>query len=137
MTGSEIKTIIRDKFAADLPALLATAGLNDFEDYLPSQPGDYERRQLGMYTENRLDVTTDESFSLIIQAQLANTGDFKQEYDDVLFPYIKKNITAELCGFTVRDSLEADLYPVDSNSTSFYFYILTFSNQLDDCYEDA
>ena len=137
MTTAEIKTAIKNKFAADLPALLTTAGLADFEDYLTSQPSDYERRQLGMYTESRSNTTDNKSYSLIIQAQLASTGDFNQEYDDVIFPYIEKEITAELAGFITRESVEADLYPVDDNSTSFNFYILTFSSVLDDCDEEA
>ena len=136
LTTKQIKTIIRDKFAADLPALLTTAVLSDFEDYLISQPSNREKRQLGMYTEGRTNSTDFREFRLIIQAQLPRIADWEQNYDDVIFPYIEQEITAELLGFITRESVESDLYPVDQTGTSFNFYVLTFSSPLDDCEED-
>ena len=133
MTATLAKTTIMNTLASVLPTLLSTAGLDNFEDYLDEQPDETEKRILGIYTISETDTTDNHTLVLLLQAQLYGQADWKQEYHSVIFQAIRDNITAELIGFTVREKIDADLYPVDRNSTSYGFYEIEFSEELDDC----
>ena len=133
MTATLTKTTIMNTLASVLPALLSTAGLDDFESYLDEQPDDTEKRILGIYVASETDTTDSHTLVLLIQAQLYRQADYKQEYHSVIMQAIRSNITAELIGFNVREKIDADLWPVDGSSTSYGFYEIEFSEELDDC----
>lgn len=130
---SVVKTKIKEKLAEVLPALLTAAGLDDFDDYLDDQPSKPDAVQLGVYVDTEIDIVDSHSLTIIIQAQLYRKG-FKQDaYHAVLMPALRKYITAYLVDYTTRESITADLWPVDKNASSFSFYVIEFSEDLDDC----
>lgn len=133
MTASAAKTAIKNKLAAILPDLLSAASLDDFDDYLDEQPSNTEKAQIGLYVDEETDTTVLHTLSIIIQIQLYKRPDWKQKYHGILMGAIREHITADLIDFITRESIEADLYPVIENTSSFNFYIITFSEPLDDC----
>ncbi len=133
MTSSAVKTTIINKLQEVLPDLFNTAGLDDFEKYMDSQPDDTEKRIIGIYIAEEGDTEDFHILTLLIQAQLYKKSDYKQEYHNIIMPAIRENITASLVGYIDRDSLIGDLYPVERSGTSFAFYEIQFSNPLDDC----
>ena len=132
MTAGQTKTAIKNKLASLLPALLTAAGLDNFDDYLDEQPDETEKTQIGIYIADETDTTETHTLQIIIQAQLYKKGDWKQAYHDVLMPAIRQHITAALVEYVTRENIIADLWPVDKNSSSFGFYIIDFSEPLDD-----
>lgn len=133
MTATLAKTTIMNTLASVLPTLLSTAGLDNFESYLDEQPDDTEKRILGIYTVNEMDTVDSHTLVLLLQAQLYRQADYKQEYHSVIMQAIRDNITAGLIGFTTREKIDADPWPVDGSSTSYGFYEIEFSEELDDC----
>jgi hypothetical protein len=133
MTATAAKTAIKNKLASVLPALLAAESLDDFDEYLDSQPSDVEKMQIGIYVDEEMDTEDDHILSLLIQAQLYRKADWTQQYHSVLMATIREHITADLVGFMSRDQITADLWPVDQRSTSYSYYEIRFSEPLDDC----
>lgn len=133
MTATAAKTAIKNKLADVLPALLAAGSLDDFTDYLDSQPSDPEKLQIGIYIDEEMDTENDHILSVLIQVQLYRKADWTQKYHSVLMAAIRENVTADLVDFITRDQITADLWPVDQGSTSFNYYEVRFMEPLDDC----
>jgi hypothetical protein len=133
MTASVVKTTIMAKLASVLPALLSTASLDNFTDYLDEQPNKTDALQLGIYIIDETDTVDSHVLTVLIQGQLYSQGDWKQKYNDVIMPAIREHITASLVGYNVRERIMADLWPVDVNGSSFAYYEIEFSEVLDDC----
>ena len=133
MTATAAKTAIKNKLASELPALLAAESLDDFDEYLDSQPSDPEKMQLGIYTDEETDTVDDHILSVLIQAQLYGKADWAQAYHSVLMAAVREHVTADLVGVITRDQGTGDLWPVDQRSTSFNYYEVRFSEPLDDC----
>ena len=139
-TAIEITAAIRDLCSAGLPALLAAAlpdALPDFAQYLNTPPKKDDDSELCVYVDSEIDSTLVRKFTAIIQCQIYKTGkDLSQDYHSVIFPFLKKNLIPDLAGFEIRDFLEADIWPMDERSTTFIYYAVGFTEDLDDCYDD-
>lgn len=133
MTATAAKTAIKNKLASELPALLTAEGLDDFDEYLDSQPSDAEKMQIGIYISEEMDTEDDHILSVLIQVQLYRKADWTQAYHSVLMAAIREHVTAHLVGFISRDQVTGDLWPVDQTSTSFNYYEVRFTEPLDDC----
>lgn len=121
------------KLSQVLPPLLSAAGLDDFEDYSIYPPDDADKKILAVYVDAERDFTVEYEIRFVIQAQLARERR-TTEYHSVIFDAIRKNITSTLMGLEKRDNVEADIWPLDrGNGTSFCFYELSFTQDMDDC----
>jgi hypothetical protein len=78
--------------------------------------------------------TTDNRIrTFVIDGQIPGVLDFDQSYHSVIMPLIEQYVTAGLVGMTNRDSIEANLFPVEpGDGSTGLLYIVTFSEELDD-----
>lgn len=132
MTPVERTKAIADKAAEKLPALLATAGLSDFDEYQNKSPLRPDDLEFCVYIDSDDDSTDSQAFGVVIQCQIYGKDD-GQEYHSVIMPFLREFITAELIEYEVRDSIRAEVWPMDNASTSFIFYGIAVSSQSDDC----
>ena len=107
MTLKEQLVFISDTFESGLPAKLATAGLDNFDEYVPHKELRSTDLELCVYLDVNNDSTDKESTSFIVKAQLYHK-DEGVDYADVIKPFIKEFITPKSLGYTNRDSLILD-----------------------------
>lgn len=124
---------IKTTLETGLPALLTTAGLTQFNSYLSIPNNDSSKRQITVNPDRNNNNTSELTRAFIITVQLPREPD-NASYFDVIEPFIRENITPELLGLTNRVSIDSDFYPIDLNrSTSYIFFNIVFSSELDDC----
>jgi hypothetical protein len=137
MTLKQRLILIKDTLEAGLPALLSTASLDDFASYRIKSPANRESLQLCVYPDVTTDITSSNSESYIIQAQLySKNSDEMVDYYDVIIPFIRGNITANLLSYERREKIDTEFFPLSGDSsTSFIFFSIVFETSLDDCEE--
>jgi len=129
----DILTQLQLDTSTDLPALLATAGLDDFEIYHIGQSKDAQ--QLGFFIyQNDIKIGYDtNSISIIFQLQLYQVDDLTaSKYSDVIIDYFKKYDPNNL-KMDYRNSLEYDYYPMETNSANFAFIVAEWQEEIDSC----
>ena len=133
MTAIEKTAAIRDLLSANLPALLGTASLDNFDEYLNKSPLRADDLEIAVYIDlDDNDVNT-KMFQVIIQAQI-HGKDEVQEYHSVIMPFLEEFLIGSVVDMTQRMHIKSDVYPLDVNSsTSFIFYEVRFETELDDC----
>jgi hypothetical protein len=128
--------LLVDMFSADLPALLSTASLDNFDEYNNGNVKRSDKKELCVLAATDGDVNEKASTLFIIKCQLYKVINEYIDYYDVIRDYINDNITPELLGYTIRTKLVGDFFPIDDNvNSSFVFFQLEFSHELDDCEE--
>lgn len=133
MKTVEITQLVSDTLESGLPSLLSADGLQDFDVYDNKSPYRATDLELCTYIDFEDNNTDEKQLGLIIQAQIVGI-DKVQEYHSVILPFIESDITAGLVGYTVRQSIKSDVWPMDAaSSTSFIYYSISFSASLDDC----
>lgn len=133
MTPIEQTAAIRDLLSANLPVLLGTAGLDDFDEYLNKSPLRAEDLEIAVYIDlDDNDVNT-KMFQVIIQVQLNKKAEI-QEYHSVIMPFLEEFLIGSVVDMTQRMHIKSDLWPMDVNGgSSFGFYEVRFETELDDC----
>lgn len=133
MTPVQRTEAIRATLAAGLPALLTTAGLDNFDQYRNKSPEKSDDKELCVYIDFDDNGTDVRSFGAIVQAQLYG-DDQVQEYHSIIMPFVEENITADLVGYQERMNISSDVWPMEPNgSTAFIYYMISFQTELDDC----
>jgi hypothetical protein len=135
MTLQEQLDYIKDTLenpVTGLPPLLLAAGLPQFVTYSSHDTEELNTIEIGVYTDVVKDTTDNAMIAYIIKIQMY-AEDLGVQYYDVINPFIRKNIKAGDLGYTNRDSLIADFWPLDQRSTSYVYFSLVFSSELDDC----
>jgi hypothetical protein len=135
MTSVEIKTAIKDYLEAIVPGLLTAAGLDDFDAYLDQRPDDERERQLCVYLAEGKDTTLMATEAFIVQAQLPREMNPDPYHNELWESAIKKFDPATV-GMTSRDLTWLVWNPgedTDGGSTSFIYYEIVLSKELDDC----
>jgi len=134
MNGSDAVDQTITTLSTVLPPLISAAGLNALDQYTANPPRNTEASLLACYISNEKDNSEMQSFSLIVQVQLygVGNGDLKA-YHKVIYEAIRQNLPANLYGMTARESIEADIFPVDQRGSSFIYYDLMYSRDYDDC----
>lgn len=133
MTPIEKTAAIRDLLSANLPALLATASLSDFDEYLNKSPLRVDDLEIAVYIDLDDDDVNTDMFQVIIQVQIYKK-DQVQEYHSVIKPFLQEFLIGSVVDMTQRMHIKSDVYPLDVNSsTSFIFYEVRFETKLDDC----
>lgn len=133
MTAIEKTAAIRDLLSAGLPALLATALLDNFAEYLNKSPKRADDLEICVYIDLDDNDTDTSSFGVIIQAQIYGKDEV-QEYHSVIMPFLEENLTADVVDMAVRLSIKGDPWPMDiKTSTAFIYYSVLFQSELDDC----
>ena len=133
MTSIQIRQIITDVLASNLPGLLAGAGLDNFNEYIAGPTKDEQKKECASYLEFEGNSTDQRVISFIIQCQLPSILD-PTLYHAIILPVIQEFLSAGTVGMETRESIEGDVWPCDvSRSTSFIYYSLTYSQSLDDC----
>lgn len=133
MNSSAMLTAIINKLSSVLPGLFLTAGLANFDEYVHGAPTEYETKSLAIYLDSESDSTDLYNVSFLIQAQLYQIEN-PQAHHAVIFDAIRENITPALIGMETRNRIDADLWPINENtSTSIIYYLLDFERNLDDC----
>ena len=131
----EILTQFQTDLAADLPALITTAGLTALDNYVIGESRNAREKALCIYKDSlRMDDTTN-YLSLIFQAQLYQV-DFETgaKYEDVIMSYLRAYKPSEI-GMVLIDGLESDTWPMENSSGVLIFFTLQFSEPLDGCDE--
>jgi hypothetical protein len=132
MTAIERTQAISDLLENNLPPLLATAGLDNFDVYqnkAPLRSTDLEMTVIVDYDEDDVDLYR---FGVLIAAQLYGK-DQAQEYHSIIMEFLREFLTGSVVGIMERNSIKGDPWPIDLNSTSFCFYEVGFSEPLDKC----
>jgi hypothetical protein len=133
MTPVQRTAAIKTVFSTGLPALLSTAGLEDFDEYLNKSPLRSNDKELCVYIDFDDNGTDTKTFGVMIQAQLYG-DDQVQEYHSVIMPFIEQFITADVVGYQTRMNISSDVFPMEPNgSSAFVFYMVSFESQIDDC----
>ncbi len=132
MTPVERTEAIKDLAAANLPALLGTAGLDDFDAYRNKTPLKSDDKEFCVYIDIDDDDTDSQAFGAIIQVQLSGK-DEADEYHSVIMPFLRAELTASVVDYTVRESIKSDIWPMDNKGVSFIYYFVTFTIENDDC----
>ena len=134
MTPIEKTTAIRDLLSANLPALLSSAGLSDFDEYRNKTPKKADDKELCVYIVSDSDNEETQDFTVLIQAQLYQS-DQDQEYHSVIYPYLTENLTGDIVGDMQRQSIVGDIWPMEpgSGAAAFLFYEVSFFTDIDDC----
>lgn len=126
---------IRDRLAATLPAMLSSASLLNFEAYLDEPPRVAEERALCVYVVSETNTQDVHTASVMIQAQLYKVRD-ANAYHDVIMDAVVDELKPELVEYQNLESIESDVWPFSRNvSSSFLYYEITYSTDLDDCEE--
>ena len=128
-----ILTQFQTDLAADLPAVLTTAGLTLLDNYVIGESRNAREKALCIYKDSlRMDDTTN-YLSLIFQAQLYQV-DFETgaKYEDVIKDYFRAYKPSEI-GMVLIDGLESDTWPMENSSGVLIFFTLQFSEPLDSC----
>ncbi len=133
MTTNEKLTIIRNKAAADLPALLAAVPVPDFQTYLIGPPDDAEKRQLSFYLDKTTDSADREDFNILVQGQLHGVLSIPaNEYYDIVRSFMK-SFDPSLIGMQIRGEIDGDMFPLDENSSPVILISVEFQDMVDDC----
>ena len=128
--------ILVDKFEADLPTLFNAADLDNFDSYNNGDAKRSDAKELCVLAATDGDVNETASTLFIIKCQLYKVINSYVDYYDIIRDYINENITPDLLGYTIRTKLVGDFFPIDDNiNSSFVFFQLEFSRELDDCEE--
>jgi len=129
---SAIKTLLENR----LPDLLDDAGLDDFDEYLDKSTIKSTDNEIAVYIDFESDSGEIATFSAIIQVQLHKKDEIA-DYHDIIYPFLQKYLTGAVVDMMQRESLDADIYPLDRNgSNSFAFYAVSFTSVIDDCFYD-
>ena len=137
LTPIERTAAIRDLFSNNLPDLLTDASLDNFDEYLNKSPLRSQDKELCVYIDFDDNDSDSYSFGVVIQAQLYGS-DQVQEYHSVIMKFIEENIIGDTVGFTVRNNIAADIWPMDiERSTAFIYYSVGFMTRTDDCDQEA
>jgi len=132
MTAVEKTKAISDLLAAGLPSLLATASLDNFDEYLNKSPLRIDDKELCVYIDFDDNTTDNKDFGVIIQTQL-NGEDQVQEYHSVIMPFIESNLKGSTIGMVERVSIKSNVWPIDKHGTSYIYYEIEFTDMLDKC----
>ena len=107
--------------------------MDNFTDYLVKPPNDGNKKQIGVYMARDINATDRRTRMFIIDIQLSGVLDFDQSYHSVIMPLIEQYVTAGTVGMVNRDSIEANLFPIEpGDGSTGILYIVTFSEELDD-----
>ena len=128
-----ILTQFQTDLAADLPALLTTAGLVHFDNYVIGNSRNPKEKALCIYKDSFREDDIRRDLSLIFQAQLAGV-DFEDaaKYEDVLLNYFFNYQPSEI-KMNILEGVESDTWPIDNNQGVFIFFTVQFSEMLDGC----
>lgn len=133
MTPVQKTAAIRDLLSANLPDLLSTAGLDNFDEYRNKSPLRSDDNEICTYIITDDNEVNNDSFGVIIRAQIYGK-DLDQEYHSVIKPFLESDLTGSVVGMTQRTSIKSDLYPMEINgSTAYILYSVIFDSELDDC----
>lgn len=132
MTALEMRALIKNTLQSVVPPAISSAGLSPIEQFVTGRPKQSDDIELAVYLDFENDSTTAYNVGFIIQLQLFGK-DNGTEYHSILFDLIRENITASLLGADDRESVNSDIWPADNVGSSFVFYNLEFSKELDDC----
>lgn len=135
MTSSEIKTWVKNYLETVVsPLLIADPDLTDFGEYLDETISVADSRTLAVYLAQGDNDETRVSETFIIQAQLA-----RELAPDPYHDIIKKaiiDISASDVEMVTKAFTWHLWYPgevSEGGSTSFIYYELSFTGELDDC----
>jgi len=112
---------------------LATASIEDFDDYLANTPTQSEKKQLAFYFDNKQNDGTNKIFNFIVQAQLHGVlARDSWDYQDIIESAIL-GIDVESLGYESMDRLNIETYPIFENDSTIILFELSFSISVDDC----
>jgi len=133
MSPMERTQAIADLAALELPPLLGTAGLDDFDEYINRPPLRSNDNEFTVYVADMTNSTARGAFIVVFQIQL-HGQDKGQEYNDVIWPWLEEKVVASVVGFQERDELSGELWPMGRETQNvFNYYDIVFVNDLDDC----
>lgn len=134
MTISATITAIKTALKTDLPALLATAGLTDFQDYYDYYLENPDKKIVSVYPAEAKDIETQDGLTVLVQVNLPKIIN-PATYVDVIWEYIK-SIKAYTFNYTTLDRTQAIMYPGDwggGGGGCYILYELDFNKDKDSC----
>jgi len=125
-------TGIKTNIALKLPAVLTSASLTNFEQYIEGFPQDQTKRILAVwYSEHRRN--TEQFFVFTIQAQLTQVQELESyKYIDAIETYLKTIFASESYGYASSEYNCVLLTNFDNGQCSVMFEV-TLTEPLTDC----
>jgi len=125
---------IRIFFEVELPPLLLSDSLDDFQGYIGEPPYAVDERQLAFYMGGGNDSESNASETIRGQAQLPRIQN-PVKYHDAIWKVLKK-FDSDSVGFSSKALAHEPYYPGeigDGGAGSFLLYEISFYKELDDC----
>lgn len=129
----DILTQFQTDLAADIPALLTAAGLVQLDNYVIGESRNAREKALCIYKDSLQMDDTQNSISIIFQAQLYGI-DFETaaKYEDVFLNYFINYKPSEI-GMNILMGLNSDTWPMENSSGALIFFTIQFTEELDSC----
>jgi hypothetical protein len=129
----EILETLSTDMSENIPAILTSQGVSDFEEYVIGPSRDAKQRSLCLYINDVSRAVDMNRLAITVQAQLyAVSHEDAIKYAQAVLDYIAGYDVASI-GMTDISELALDVYPPDKNRTVFAFIDAVFTEQKDSC----
>lgn len=129
----EILTQLKTDLTANLPALLDAESLSDFDEYDYGPAEDANKLGLYIYMAPGNSDYYQNNFTVIIELQLYNIDELaKAKYGKVVYKYMSSYNPANI-GMVGLENVSWESWPIEENSSSFFYVIPTWKEELDSC----
>lgn len=123
----------KEDLEEDLPALLETACLDNFDIYTTGDSRDSKIKALCIYKDTVRKDDSQNILSMIFQAQLSGVNeDTGAKYEDVLINYFM-DYDPQNIEMNIVDALESGTFPIDQSQGVFIIIAVQFLEMLDSC----
>ena len=129
----EILTQLQSDLESDIPALLEAESLIDFSEYEFGPASHSDKIGLYIYMDTGNSDYNQKTFSLIVQLQLFNIDELvKAKYGKIVYKYLESYSPVNI-GMVALDSISWESWPIEQDSSSFFYVMATWREELDSC----
>jgi hypothetical protein len=129
----EILTILETDISTDLPALLTTEGLDDFDIYKVGGSKNPNEMGFFIYQDNESFDFENDGLSIILQLQLYKKDELTSaKYWDVIKKYMIDYAPSKI-GYDILKNITLEYWPTEQRSTSFIYVVLKYDIEIDSC----
>jgi len=129
----DILQTLKTDLSDDIPALLETACLDDFDVYTIGGSRNPKEKALCVYKDTVRKDALQNILSLIVQAQLTGVDEITgAKYEDVLIDYFK-SYNPEYIEMHILDTMESGTFPIDQSQGMIILMTIQFTEMLDGC----
>lgn len=129
----DILNKFKTDLSADIPDLLYTAGLADFDKYSIGGSRDASKKVLCVYKDEMRHDPGQNYLTMLFQAQIHGvTAETGAKYEDIIFDYLKdyEPVNIEMHNM---DGISSDTWPMENSQGVIIFFQVSYSEALDSC----